>query len=454
MHLSRVHLAALALGALALACGGDPSGTSSSEAWGTAAEEWLANVQEAGREGISNLEPFLTPEVVLDHRGAGGDRAVGLDASLRLARRIASSTPDVRLTTPPYLSAAGMVVPAAWPGWDLLTVHDAVLVMTLTPDGLVHEETASSLLSGQSLVDPDRDWSALEDLAEEYVAEHTNETRTTRLDAVPDLGGPAVFGIPRRGGAEGFRSAVLLLTAEDDSGCPGRLAVSLTLGRDGRVLQEERYHRVDDARRCLDDGDRFEGWWTTMQVPDPVQHERTGTVRAAGVAVEVWNGTPLLDQLVAWGLEQFPEAGLTVPRPSSVTFYPAADRCRGNLAVAEGMGSDEIVACFGEGLACVTGPCPPWSTRAGATLLHELAHTWTRQNLSEDARTAYEQLTGLRWASPEDPWEQRAIERAAEVIAWGVQEGSDPPGRFVLSEQELFEEYRLLTGKLPSSSGP
>ena len=26
----------------------------------------------------------------------------------------------------------------------------------------------------------------------------------------------------------------------------------------------------------------------------------------------------------------------TVPRPTSVTFYPAADRCRGNLAVAAG----------------------------------------------------------------------------------------------------------------------
>lgn len=435
------------------ACGSDPSGTSSSEAWGSAAEQWLANVQEAGREGIPNLEPFLTPEVVLDHRGTGGDRAVGLDASFGLARGIASSTPEVRITTPPYLSAEGMVVPVAWPGRDLLTVHDAVLVMTLTPAGLVHEESASSLLSGQSLVDPDRDWSQLEDLAEEYVAEHTTETRTTTLDGVPDLGGPAVFGIPRVGGADGFRRAVLLLTAEDDSGCPGRLAVSLTLGRDGRVLDEERYHRVDDARRCLDEGNRFEGWWTTMQVPDPVQHERTGTVRAGDVAVEVWNGTPVLEQLVARGLEQFPEAGLTVPRPSSVTFYPAADRCRGNLAVAAGEANDEIVACFGEGLACVTEPCPPWSRKAEVTILHELAHTWMSQNLTEDTRTAYERLTGMTWASPEDPWEQRAIERAAEVIAWGVHSSSGPPEKFELSEQELFEEYRLLTGTLPASSG-
>ena len=453
MRLRKAHLAALALAALVAACGGDPSGTSSSEAWGSAAERWLANVQEAGREGIPNLEPFLTPEVVLDHRGAGGDRAVGLDASLALARGIASSIPDVRLITPPYLSAEGMVVPAAWPGRDLLTVHDAVLVMTLTPDGLVHEETASSLLSGQRLVDPDRDWSELQDLAEEYVAEHTTETSTLTLDAVPDLGGPAVFGIPRATETDGFRRAVLLVTAEDESGCPGGAAVSLALGHDGRVLAEERYLRVDDARRCLDEGDRFEGWWTTMQVPDPVQHERTGTLRAGDTAVEIWNGTPALEQLVVWGVEQFPEAGLTVPRPTSVTFYPAADRCRGNLAVAAGEANDEIVACFGEGLACVTTPCPPWSTKAEATILHELAHTWMGQNLTEDTRTAYEQLTGLTWASPEDLWERRAIERAAEVIAWGVQESPGPPEQLELSEQELFEEFLLLTGSPPASSG-
>jgi hypothetical protein len=346
-----------------------------------------------------------------------------------------------------------MVVPAAWPGRDLLTVHDAVLVMTLTADGLVQEETASSLLSGQSLVDPNRDWSQLEDLAVEYVAEHTTKTRTTTLDAVPELGGPAVFGIPRGDGADGFRRAVLLVTTEDDSGCPGRLAVSQTLGRDGRALDEERYHRVDDARRCLDEGDRFEGWWTTMQVPDPVQHERTGTVRVGDVAVEIWNGTPVLEQLVAWGLEQFPEAGLTVPRPSSVTFYPAADRCRGNLAVAAGEANDEIVACFGEGLACVTGPCPPWSTKAEVTILHELAHTWMGQNLTADTRTVYERLTRMTWAAPKDPWEQRAIERAAVVIAWGVQESPGPPEEFELSEQELFEEFLLLTGRPPASSG-
>ena len=444
---------ALLLGALVLAaCGIDGEQRGPASTWGRGAEEWLANVQEAGREGVPNLEAFLTADVVLDHRGTGGEVAKGVGQSLSLVRHLEYTQPRTRLRPPPYLSRGGMVVPAVWEGPDLLTVQDAVLVMTLSPLGLVREETASALVSGHNLVDPGRDWASLEALADRYVEDHTTADVTTTLDAIPARGGPAVFGIPRLRSDDGFRRVIMLLTSEDDAGCPGRIAVALSLAKDGAVLREQRYLRLDDARRCLDANAALTGWWTAMDVPEPVQLERTGTVVADGATVEIWNGTPALESLVEWGMGRYAEAGLRVPRPRSVTFYPAADRCEGNLAVAGGESNDEIVVCFGEGLACRTSPCPPWSAMAEATTLHELAHTWMAQNLTEETRAAYEDLVSLSWASPRDAWEDRAIERAAEVIAWGLLQRPSPPQEFAATRSELDREFRLLTGTPPASA--
>lgn len=120
---------ALLLGALVLAaCGIDGEQRGPASTWGRGAEEWLANVQEAGREGVPNLEAFLTADVVLDHRGTGGEVAKGVGQSLSLVRHLEYTQPRTRLRPPPYLSRGGTVVPAVWEGPDLLTVQDAVLV--------------------------------------------------------------------------------------------------------------------------------------------------------------------------------------------------------------------------------------------------------------------------------------------------------------------------------------
>jgi hypothetical protein len=417
--------------------------------WGQRAEKWLANAQEAAQEGIPNLEAFLTPDVVLDHRGTGGPVAEGVDASLGVIRDLGYTQPGIRLGRPAYLSPTGLVVPFSWDGEHV--VEDGLLVMLVSSEGLVREETASSMRTGQRLVDPDRDWGSLQELARRYVAARTGGGATATLDTLPGNRGPAVFAIPNRRSEEGFRQAFLLLESTDASGCTGRMAVSLTLDPNGVVTEERRYQRIGDTRLCLKEGRRVAGWWTTMDVPDPVQQVRTGNVTEGAVDVEIWNGTPALESLVRAALRRFPAAGLPAPRPRSVTFFPAADRCLGNLAVAGGEGNTEIIACFGEGLACPVDPCPPWATRAEVTMLHELAHTWMTQNLSEQDRADYEQLVFLRWASSADPWEDRAIERAAAVIAWGLQASPSPPQEFPLSEAQLVREYYFLTGRLPMS---
>jgi hypothetical protein len=443
-------LVAVALVALGVAaCGAEDRGAS--VAWGQAAETWLDNVQEAGREGVPNIEAFLAPGVVLDHRGSGGERAEGVAATLSLIRHLEHTQPGMRLVGPAYLSADGMVVTVAWQGPTPLIVHDAVLILSLSEDGLVRGESASSVVSGDALVDADRDWASLLSLAEAYAVGHSDGDVTTTVEEIPGHGGPAVFGVPRPGADEGFRRVVMLLLAGDGSGCPGHVAVSLSLGEDGSVVSRERFHRIDDGRRCLGGTKMSTGWWSTMDVPEPVRHDRTGTVRSDGAAVEVWNGTPALEALVAWAVERFPAAGLEVPRPKSVTFYPTADRCWGNLAVAGGEANAEILACFGEGLACPTYPCPPWSARAEHTMLHELAHTWMASHLDDETRETYEERVGLEWADDDDPWEGRAIERAAEVIAWGLQVAPEPPRDLALTEDELDEEFTFLTGMPPMS---
>jgi hypothetical protein len=453
VHRRNVVLSGLAAVVLTVAsagaCGVETRDASAT--WGQAAETWLVNVQQAGLEGVPNIEAFLEPGVVLDHRGSGGDRAEGVAAALSLIRHLEHTQPGMRLIGQPYLSAEGMLLRVAWEGSTPLTVHDAVLLLTLSADGLVRGESASSVVSGDALVDADRDWASLLSLAEAYAAGHSDGDVTTTVEEIPGHGGPAVFGVPRHGAADGFRRVVILLLGADGSGCPGHVAVSLSLGADGSVVGQERFRRIDDGRRCLDGEEPPTGWWTAMDVPEPVRHERTGTVRSRGSEVEIWNGTSALEGLVAWAVERFPAAGLEMPRPKSVTFYPAADRCWGNLAVAGGEDNAEILACFGEGLACLAFPCPPWSARAEHTMLHELAHTWMARHLDAESRDAYAERVGLAWAAADDPWEDRAIERAAEVIAWGLRSSPEQPRDLVLSEHELAEEFALLTGVSPMS---
>jgi hypothetical protein len=281
------------------------------------------------------------------------------------------------------------------------------------------------------------------------VTRRARSMRRVRLDRLPG-GTPAVFGVTTPLG-ETFDRAVLLVTADDGTGCPGHQAVVLDIARSGRVTREERYHRLDDARRCLDAVRRPVGWWDRLDVPAPVPLERTGTVRAAGATVEVWNGSAELDGLVAWALGRYAAAGLAVPRPASVTFYPVAkDRCSGYAGITSGPRLTEINLCFGTEQACPGGRCPPWSAGARRLVLHELAHTWMSQHLTGPDRRRYEEAVGLTWWDPDDPWNRRAVERAAETVAWGL-DGGEPSLRSFGSptDDRLAAEFRLLTGRAP-----
>ena len=83
------------------------------------------------------------------------------------------------------------------------------------------------------------------------------------------------------------------------------------------------------------------------------------------------------------------------------------------------------------------------------TLLHELAHAWVDQNVTEEELAAFTGMRGLtEWSSREVNWEHRATEHAAEIFMWGIQDGNyDIDFRIDgTSCGELSAGYELLTG--------
>jgi hypothetical protein len=477
---------------LAVACtAGTPSPRR--ELWASHVDRWLANSQEAARAGVPNLSAFLSPDVMIDLRGSVEGRAQGRDAALALYRELLNTDQHRHLRGPAYLSTTGLVAISH----SALTApdsgQDTALLMTFSRQGLVREESALAVVSGRWRAEIWRtgalpnDWEPLEVLAEHYLAawsgsDHgaaaklydpaavvhdgllgrrlTGRTAVERaadhgarirLVRLPLLGGPAVFGkaAPL---TDSFQKAVLLVRSDDGTGCPGQVAVVLTLGAAGTVTTEERYHRLDDARRCLTPALRPRGWWDELPVPDAVPLRRTGTVMAGDRRVEVWNGSDPLDSLLRWALARYVMAGLPVPEPASVTFYAAAPaRCGGQIGLASGPELTEITLCFGADRACPRGACPPWSDEARTTVLHELAHTWLSQNLDGGARARYLDKVGLTWADPRIPWSHRGVERAAETIAWGLdaQPGTIGDVGDGTARRQLASEFRLLTGHEP-----
>lgn len=81
------------------------------------------------------------------------------------------------------------------------------------------------------------------------------------------------------------------------------------------------------------------------------------------------------------------------------------------------------------------------------TVAHELAHAWERHTVAESTRTEFmARVGGSKWNDQEAAHPVRAIERAADVIAWGIQE--QPIQRLLASHHaEELEQFEMLTGR-------
>ncbi len=85
------------------------------------------------------------------------------------------------------------------------------------------------------------------------------------------------------------------------------------------------------------------------------------------------------------------------------------------------------------------------------TVLHELAHVWRAEYLTEQHKQVFLDARGLSaWWDPSVPWAAQGTEHSAEIIAWGLAEESYPLVRVPDAECEtLIEAFRLLAGAEP-----
>ncbi len=258
-----------------------------------------------------------------------------------------------------------------------------------------------------------------------------------------------------------FSGAAFTVVGDDGGGCPGRQVVWLTVDDDGRVESERRFWAIEDARRCHS-GPLPSGWWRDLPASGPTAppyedlQTVTGSIEVGGVAAEIRNGTPTLQSLTQWALSRFDRAGMAIPSVEAVTFTRFADYCadvRGRSFrqdTATGP-SWRIVLCMDEEFVCRSPECAAFYLPARRAILHELAHVWTDEYLTEAVRDAFMSSMSLEvWNHESVPWNERAGEHAAEYIAWGLLDSPFP--LFELGQPPIGERvdaFQLLTGHQP-----
>ena len=168
-----------------------------------------------------------------------------------------------------------------------------------------------------------------------------------------------------------------------------------------------------------------------------------------GETVTIYNGTPPLNDALAWGLQRFALAGLEIPRLASATFTVQSDFCddiRAHyLRTEDGV---ELEFCMDEQAACRDEDCneilPSWR----AVVLHEIAHAWLDTHLDViDIERFLDHVGVDAWRDPDLPWDENGLEHAADTIAWGLMDRDIEMLRVGQpSDDQLAEGFRMLTG--------
>lgn len=156
-------------------------------------------------------------------------------------------------------------------------------------------------------------------------------------------------------------------------------------------------------------------------------------VRAFG-AVRLHEPNPQREEMLDWAIKRYRTAGLQMPE-IDVYFHQDSGGCGGYLGFTKNGRVDLCVRLAMEG-------------QPQRILLHELAHAWAEVQLDEETRSAFIELRGLGgWNVTADDHKDRGTEQAAEIVAWGLGEGTTPP---MISgdttPEALAGGFRLLTG--------
>ncbi len=166
----------------------------------------------------------------------------------------------------------------------------------------------------------------------------------------------------------------------------------------------------------------------SYQTERPASTGREGQVPHPG-ATQVFGDAELIE-LGRWAVARFAGAGLTLPAVQ-VHFHAENGACGGHRGTFNPVWR-RIDVCEAEPMV----------------ILHELAHAWASEALTETDRDHYVASMGFEsWNDPASTWSRRASEGAANIIAWGLLEHplatSTPDGPIA----ENHAAYRLLTGR-------
>jgi len=175
--------------------------------------------------------------------------------------------------------------------------------------------------------------------------------------------------------------------------------------------------------------------------------------------VAVYNGTPSLNEALAWGFGRFETALLDVPTIGSVTFTVHSKMCediRGlyrptNRGIELELCIDERTACWEDPDAdpdICAGHCPAHLPGVLAIILHEIAHAWLDTSIDGiDTERFLDHVELEEWRNRDLPWDQNGLEHAADTIAWGLMDRDIEMLRIGQPTPEaLTVGFRILTG--------
>ncbi len=169
-------------------------------------------------------------------------------------------------------------------------------------------------------------------------------------------------------------------------------------------------------------------------VPSSWSRERSAIFEAGSIAVHP--APPIAREMTSWAVRRYDQAGLELPQ-ADVFFHDGRDGCDGYLGTTVVSRIDLCVR-----LAMEPGP--------QRIVLHELAHAWVIANLDATRQASFLDLRGLTsWAGRAVPWKEQGREQAAEIVAWGLGDGTMLPMIDDTGPEALTEAFRSLTGVDP-----
>lgn len=459
--------------------------------WAMQAEAHVGALHEAYSTGFTNVAQFYAEDADVDWTGLLGYHGSGRAGFADLLRqrlqpvtapRDAHDRVPVVADEPVYVSRTGAVDPM-WVQAQNFPHWSQAVTITVAADGISHEIwTGGSFSSGYAGIDV----RPLSPVVKDHVAAWAGQDPTAIVDryapeatlvdsiagvtrvgheaiaaaAASGLPGGGLPGarlrlIPDQGGDGGdayylsgwdlatasplldnVTHLLLLLDVTDPEGCARQVAALLWMDT-GIITREERFHRVDGARRCSAPDELPHGWWDTVTTPRPDTFTATGTFDLHGTAVALWNATPQRMELLEWALERYARLGLPLPTLLSVTFAPPVADPWATYGFLPGA-LDLVLPATGPG--CPPVGCDDWAEEQRTAALAALAQRWVADPIQRELVTTYGAWTPRGQAAGRPD--------AAEVLTWGLLDAPIVPGATGSpSCADLADAFTALTGR-------